>query len=366
METVLCEASAFYYYRVPPCILKLCLDCPDLSTRGGRRALSACDAFLGYIPTPLHVRVRHARERHDVNAFVTHVWNAEFEAGMLQEIDAYHFVTSPAMTLLLMARYLSLPHLVMAMYEMTGTFSVIGLVPEHREEVQRWINSGWRGEDGWSPVLDRNNKLTGLWKRKPLVSLADLRSFATAHSGIRGVKQFRRALDLVYGEAASPFEAQSAILLGWSRRLGGAGLGPFSLNRVVRFDRRAKTLSSQGYAVVDLYIEEGPDHSAIALECQGKASHGESGANEHDADRQLALESMGIHTILLTSGQIYSASRFLRLAEHVSELLGTTYQAKCRSHRDKERWLRGEVLINWKDLADDAQRAAITRRRRGR
>ena len=77
--------------------------------------------------------------------------------------------------------------------------------------------------NSWRRVTGQDGKPTSLWQRSPLISLDELRQFAVATKGMRGNRRFAKAAKTVTGATASPFEAQTSILLTQSRRKGGEG-----------------------------------------------------------------------------------------------------------------------------------------------
>lgn len=351
METILCDISAFEFLRIPPCVLRLSLDTPDLSTSRDRQSLHRHDRFLGYVRVPLHILECNRAHMHQSTAFIRHLWTGDLPSGSLVEIDAYHSVTSPELTLLLLARHLPLPQLALAMYELTGTYSEIHLTAEHRNELKRRMSqAGWRGEDGWRPVIDVRGNITDQWYREPLTTKENLERFARAVGNVRGIRRFRQAIDLLCGVAGSSFEAKSAITIGWERYLGGWGLGQMLLNYNVPFDAGARTIAGQSYARVDLFLEATDSLPALGIECQGRSVHGASGITEHDADRLLALESTGLPVILVTYQQIENQKRFQELIQLIAKKRGAKLRPKTPRQAAKERELRYQVLHAWNQL----------------
>lgn len=351
MRTVLCDISAFEFWRTPPCVLRIADNALDLSVPADRQALHAVPRFLGGVRVPLHVLVFERNGLHRARSLVRHLWSGELPAGSVVDIDGYHAVTSPEMTLLLMARHLSLPHLLLAMYELTGSYAEVRLAGRERQEIQRFIDgAGWRGGDGWRPVLTGGGALTGLWMRDPLTTAERLQRFADRVGGARGIARFRRALSLLAGSASSPFEAKTAMLMGLPRRLGGYGVGPLSLNRPVAFDRAARIVSGKSRAFVDLYLEPTRRLAALGVECQGRVVHGPGGVNEGDADRLLALERMGLPTVLVTYRQVCEADRFRELMRLISEKRGGRLREKSARQQGAERDLRYELFQGWGEL----------------
>lgn len=191
MDTTLCDISAFQYYRIPPCLLRRMVEEIDLSTKGGRKKLADANSFLGYIETPLHVLETDRARRFTARGMVKHLWSGELPLGAKREIDVYHYVTSPAMTLLMLARHLDKTCLTMAIYEMVGTFSVIRMLPGDRAYVQQCIDAGQVAfEGGWEPAARRGS--SGSSRRR-----------STGRGGRRRI----------WGEAAAPGNGRTPLFV---------------------------------------------------------------------------------------------------------------------------------------------------------
>lgn len=352
MDTTLCDISAFQYYRIPPCLLRNNVEEIDLSTTHGRRKLAVADAFLGYIDTPLHVLETDRAHRFVARGMVKHLWNGELPPAARNEIDAYHFVTSPAMTLLMLARHLDETRLIMAIYEMVGTFSVIRLLPGDRAYIQRCIDAGQLAfEGGWEPAVDEQGKLTDdLWRRPALLTLDELWAFIDEMKGVRGCRALARAAHEVAGSAASPFEARSAMRICGSKSSGGEGIGEVELNATIRFTPAARSIAGHDYAVADMLLRSCDGTVELVIECQGKRFHGAGGVSMADADRQLALQCMGYEVILLTYEQIEDEWRFCQLARYLTERLGGCYVEKSAQEMERQRVMKRALFSDWAGL----------------
>lgn len=352
MDITLCDISAFQYYRIPPCLLRRMVEKIDLSTTGGRQKLAAADAFLGYVDTPVHVLETDRARRFAARGMVKHLWSGELPPGARREIDAYHYVTSPAMTLLMLARHLDATRLTMAVYEMVGTFSVLKMLPGDREHIQQCIDRGQvTFEGGWEPALDERGRLAGdLWARPALLTLDELWLFINKMKGTRGCRALARAAREVVGSAASPFEARSAMRICGSRSRGGEGIGEAELNAIIRFTPAARSIAGHDYAVADMILRSCDGTVELVVECQGKLFHGAGGISMSDANRQLALQCMGYEVIMLTHEQIEDEWRFCQLARYLTERLGGYYVGKNAREMEQQREMRRILFVDWADL----------------
>ncbi len=146
--------------------------------------------------------------------------------------------------------------------------------------------------------------------------------------------------------AASPFEAQAGVILGFSRRLGGEGHAGFAHNRRIVLSREARALAQRASCYCDLYWDEG-----WILECQSKLARNREGYLS-DADRAAALELMGVTVLPATYAQLTTEERVEALSKLVAEKRGIAWRPKTEREREVGRRLRGEVLRSWDTLLD--------------
>lgn len=348
MDTILCDISAFYFYRIPPCVLFLVAAPPDLSSPMGRRQLRGAETYLGYIPLPLHELVRSPNDCHKTSRIKQHLWTSQVLNVAVVEIGSYLSVTTPLFTLLSLATHLPIEQLCMAMYEMCGSFSVLRLLPEHRNHLQALIDQGHSlCTDGWRPCLTEKRRLTDIWERPPLVSLDELHRFEELSAGVRGHKRFSKAARAVLGIAASPLEAQAAMTICGPRALGGDAIGPAELNRSIRLNRAARSIAQRGHCVADLYIERTDSDRPLVIECQGKAFHDSERSGLSDSERTEALQSMGYTVIPITSRQLSTPAVYRHIREHIAKEAGIRLRPKTPKLEERERDLRRNLFSDW-------------------
>ncbi len=147
--------------------------------------------------------------------------------------------------------------------------------------------------------------------------------------------------------AASPFEAQTGVILGFSRQRGGEGHTGFSHNRRIALSREARALARRASCYCDLYWDEGLD-----LECQSKLAHASGSGYLSDADRATALELMGISVLPVTYAQLTTEERVVALSRAVAEKRGVAWQPPTARERELGSGLRSEVLRDWSTLLD--------------
>ena len=101
---------------------------------------------------------------------------------------------------------------------------------------------------------------------------------------------------------------------------------------------------------IDLLLSSPDGKRQVAIECQGKASHGRAGDGLRDADRMTALQTMGYDVLLLTHGQISDEDRFRAIVKAVCRMLDVEYSDKSSDEQRAEALLRSELFVDWTKL----------------
>lgn len=386
METVICDITAFDYWRIPPIVHLLLTgegDDPvlrDLATVEEIEALRIevlsalplCKRFFGYSgregvlgeyskallavapligvahDDPVDVLVGSPDECHSSALIRPRMNSRELPVGSKTQVYEDVYVTRPAATLMQLAGRASLVRTVLLASELCGSFAVYEAPAPIRkllQTIQKRRKKGIPTIDGWRPFVNADGTLGNLWSRPPLVTPKELRDYAQECSGQRGCARLRQAADLVKPGAASPFEAQTGVLLGFSYRRGGEGFGSFRFNKKVRLTRDARLLAQRNHCYCDLYWDKGLD-----LECQSTLVHQNQKSFLSDSDRTAALRSMGIDVLPVTFDQINDETRFDALAETVAKMLGQERKAKTELQAKAAKALREEVLVDWESI----------------
>ncbi len=382
MDTVICGPTAYQYWRVPPIVHLLAAapeDYPPLrriiratelrgfradlderspfttactgpawrNTREETKTLKDSYRFLSpFADFPIDLLVYDRNKTRESNLTTPWLWSKELPYGATTQIVDDLWVTTPAFTLLQLASKKSLVATVLMASELCGTYSVY--TPPAPVEAQ--LNKlAARGQllpyGGWRPCLSANGQVTDLWQRPPLVTPQDLASIAADVAPHRGCKVLAQAAELVVPMAASPFETQAGILLGFSRRRGGEGHSGFSHNERVDLSREARLIADRGFCSCDLYWPEGLD-----VECQSAQYHDNQGSYLSDSDRSAALELMGIKVLPLTSKQLADEDRFAAFSSAVAHARGVELRPKTATQVKAAAVLRQEVMTDWDNL----------------
>ena len=387
MDSVVCGASAFLVWRTPPLVRELAelsldnkglpvsfdrlrevravlmreLDLWRRSTFFFEQGRPPSDASEGIslnvgalapsVSMPVDVLVGSPGARRGSRLLRPHVLSPALSEGEVVPLAHRRSLTSPALTLLQLASSLSLPRLVMAASEFCGSFSVYRPPDALRELIEELAaGSGVPVMGGWRPSFEREGHPTDVWSRPPLATPSELRALAERAAGRRGCRALARAAELVVPDAASPFEVQTGMLLGLVPELGGEGHGGFSHNGRLDLDARAQSLAGQSTCYCDLLWPGGGERRALDVECHSAMFHEGEGQRLSDADRALALQSMGIEVLFVTYAQIASERRADALARTVAEKLGSEVVPRTDEFLARRAELRREVLVDFCDL----------------
>lgn len=389
MEAVLCDTSAFLYWRTPPLVRLLASEPEDspllrellapAEIRAFRHALREstplCAAATGpgrgrahpgraagavaasatalsvALSPPVDLLVCHASERSASTLVRPRLCAAPPEPDGWRQVAPGIGAVSPLFSLQQIATRCSLARTVMLASELCGSFSVYVPPEPVRALLQRLIDEGRLPRiSNWSPALDRNGRLTELWTRPPLATPEQIREFAERSPTARGRARLLRAAGLVVAAAASPFEVRAGMLLGLSRRLGGEGYGPFRHNQRVVLTREARHLARRAFLICDIYWDATESRRALDVECQSRLEHASGDAALSDADRATALDLVGIDVVSVTYGQLASPARFDALAQLIAQKLGMPWRERTPSEAAAASRLRREVFADWATL----------------
>lgn len=324
---------------------------PDLDYRAGKLALATYPLSTLRLHLPLDVLQPDRLQRRKRTSISSHLWSGEMPPGMFYENEMGVTLASPLYTLLTMAPHVPETHLLMAMYEFCGDFSVY----DPPDDIQAALDAtrGMRlstSYGGWEQVRDTSGNPTSLWRRPPLIEIDQLKRFAETTAGTRGHKKFLRAALAVTGITSSPFEARASIRLGLSRRLGGEGLSGFVNNQEIRLTSQAFQLAKQSTCYADIFFAETAGHGPVDIECHGHSTHDGSAKGRLDANRTLALQSMGIEVVLLTHEQLRQPKRFEATMDHIAQLLNIKRRPKTEAMERRSQQLCEELFIPWANL----------------
>ena len=267
------------------------------------------------------------------------------------ETEHGFLVTSPLLTAFVMSRHLTDLQLLFVLAELCGLFAVCALPAALEAELSRAIDLGAIPKSmGWARCPSEDGTASDMWRREALVLGEDLDRFCSDVCGMRYGKRFIAVSHLVPLGAASPFEVEAYLLLGLPRTLGGEGFCGIELNVEVKLGASARAIVGKSRVFIDLLLSSPDGTRQVAIECQGKASHGRAGDGLRDADRMTALQAMGYDVLLLTHGQIFDKDRFRAIVKAVCRMLDVEYRDKSSEEQGAEALLRSELFVDWAKL----------------
>lgn len=385
MDTRICGATAYRYWRIPPIVQLLAVGPEDdedlqklaspeelLELRGKLASMLPLSRFCttpgpnwrrsgadaGRIrdahallalcsELPVEILVTNTRQYHRSELIKPRVWRAELTPGSCARITDELYATTPEFTMLQLCAHASLAQTVLLASELCGSFATFACpapIKAHLEMLHRTNRLFDYG--GWKPSFV-DGKLTDLWSRDPLTHPAELKMTAQASPVRIGKTKLLMASQLTVPNAASPFEVQAGMLLGFPRRLGGEGHSGFTYNAKVQLSNDARLLAQRDTCYCDLLWDERLD-----LECQSVQYHDNEDSYLSDSDRTAALKLMGIDVLPVTYKQLSSRNRFDALSRTVSTLRGIPFKPATQRERALSDQLRAEVLVNWDSLLD--------------
>lgn len=322
MDRVLCSATALRYHQIPPQVLALYPPMPDSFGDPRHLGIASSPIVTDLLGAPIHRLVAKGVPRARTKLYRTHALSRELPFGSVVDTDHGFQVASPALSLLGLASELSPAQLLMAAYELCGTYSTFAPRRRTEELLAGAISRGAIApREGWPRVVGSNGRALGLWKRPPLANAGELARFAAQAEGFHGVKRLRWASRHMTGICASPLEARVSILLGTPKASGGLGLA-FENNRRIALSGQAQQLYHHGCCYADLYFEGTATRPPVALECQGASVHGGEAAGLSDAARTAALQLMGVDVIPVTHEQIREPESWDAVKQLLARRLG--------------------------------------------
>lgn len=350
MDYTLCDISAFRYHRTPPQVVMLCPPLPPINPGRKKQRLNAHPLVSEVMGTPLHTLARSKSERPRSSSLQPHLMTGDIPFGSIQSTPLGADTTSPLLTLFHLAQHIPETHLIMALYEFCGWFTVFKPTPRieallREAERSSLIDSSF----GWRRMRNATGAPSDLWQRPPLIDLGELADFANAMSSRRGGASFLRAAQQVTGITASPFEAQASMLLSLPRSRGGEALPGLANNQRIALTREATHLSGKTACYADILFEGGKA-APLIIECQGKSAHANAAAVMSDSDRTTALQHMGYDVILLTYSQIAQQSQFHIVKKLIATKLGISLRSKTPKLQKAENDLRRDLFIDWNML----------------
>lgn len=345
MSQIISSTTAFNLYRTPPQVRALFPNFGIQSTISNRMTLLESDFVLQCLKKPICVLANERTARNCKENYKKKYWAGEIPKEFVWDIEGVGLVASPGFTLFTLAEELSFVELVMAMYEMCGTFVAFTPSAEVEALMQKGENKGdFHLYEKWGRVKNLSTgEGTNLWKRPPLTTKDELAKVAELTKGRNGHSKFVQAIECVSGVCASPFEVKASMLLSMPRCLGGKGL-KIENNKEMVFSKKAARIAGRQRAFLDIYVESKLNGKMVAIECQGGMVHDNGRSFLSDANRAAALQIMGIDVIPLTYRQIAHKESFDAIVDTVGSILGLRQRVKSEHYQQQENSLRAALF----------------------
>ncbi|MBP3859479.1 MAG: hypothetical protein J6I30_06665 [Pseudomonas sp.] len=264
---------------------------------------SLATSYLYGLPRPYDVLVPTQSEFRRVSGVKCHLCRRDLPANSFINMGDNVFVASPQLCFVQRAAEYTLAQTVAFGARLCGTFA-----------------------------LDKNQP-SGIRRRSPLATLADLRTYVDSCPRMRGIVNARRALSLIPEGSASPMETITQMVFCYPRRLRGLGLPTPQMNYVEPISQVARGMIDKDYIRIDLYW---PD-AAFGLEYQGDFAHSSNAKIASDISRQLAAERMGIELQMLTIEQLRNESLKMMIARKIASRLGVSLDVDGRLLAENQR-----------------------------
>lgn len=249
--------------------------------------VASCEQLIGDSARP-HVLVGGKQDVRKSDRVRYSSFSGPLPSKALRKLNDGMYVASPEFSFARMAAEKDLLSLVRIGYELTGSFAT------------------------------NEHDMRGFSSCEPLTSTKELARFLERTKGFRGSVHAKQALRHTLNGAASPMEAEMAMLLTLPRRLGGYGLPKPLLNhrldlgglRGTRLRRRAIT------------VDAAWPTKKLALEYDSDQFHTGAEKIAADSERRNDILFLGYSVKTVTSKEIASVTSMDRIAESIARSLG--------------------------------------------
>lgn len=262
--------------------------------------------LAGTASVPCHVLVPSCPGQHCTQRVVFHQVPRMLPEGSLVELMPGVLCASPELVFVQMAEVLGLGGLVALGYELCGGYPLDGRIPQ---------------------------------VRSPLTTPLRLATFAHQVERLRGLRLARVAARFVQAKSASAMETEVSALATVSMKWGGFGLPPARLNERISLSPAAARVARSDTLVLDAYWPAGN----IALEYDGRESHGSEWGRVRDSRRRDALTVEGISLVTLTAQQFSVYQEFEEVIAFIRKRLGMRSARKLRGFPEAHSGLRYQL-----------------------
>lgn len=297
----------------------------------------------------------------------------DLPAGSILEIERGLYCTSPAFTAYLYSRGRSVPEIAALLMELLGTYSLphnatlsiargktwssmdgirlpnsasaethlsgLDTSAETDPEINDVSDTPLGAPDGTATHRTHGNQQVKIeqthYSCEPAATKKQLRAIAKWTKSSRD-HAFRRAVDLVAPNSASPAETIQYCMLGFPMQYGGFNCAALPdgmlLNHRIDFTHDAVLMSSgMPYAVADCFIPA----ANVDVEYNG-TGHEELPARIHDGNRNNGLRCMGINVIVIQRDQMRNIQALEAIARTIYRFAHMRFRYQGKGHRAKQ------------------------------
>lgn len=272
-------------------------------------AAAACDQFVDD-GDPIRVLVANKNDFRRSERIRFSAFSQQLPNRALRRLNKDLYVTGPEFTFVRLAARLPLVPLVCLGFSMTGVFA------------------------------PNENDTRGFSTCMPLLSTQALTRFINDISGVYGLVQARKALPHILDGAASPMEAELAMLLTLPRRLGGYGLPKPKLNYALDTGTTRGSRLSRKTIVVDAAWPE----ARLALEYDSDRFHTGAEKIAADSERRNDIAFLGYAVKTITRKELASVSSFDLIAHSVARHLGKRIRIDANDFPNRRTELRRTLM----------------------
>ena len=267
--------------------------------------------------SPLHVLVgSRERQRRVVNVH-ERICASPVPSNSIRFAGDGVYIPSPELTFLLLARYLSLPELLLVGMELCGLYR---LANANTSQLLRSTRA-----------IYNQNALTTPFRIATCVGRVD---------DFPNVKLARRACAFLTASSASPMESVLYLLLCLPKRLGGYGLPRPILNAKRQVSGQAGHLTLSRNLIPDLFWS----NCKLDVEYDSEEFHADPECLAAGARRTLALRAMHVEVISVTKDIVYDEEAFDAVARLVAKPTGVRMTKPTENALAARQRLRDAIL----------------------
>lgn len=271
--------------------------------------IAACDHMIDDAAR-IHVLVGRKQDIRRCDEVKYSSFSGRFPSKSLHRLNDGMYVTGPEFAFTRMSAQTDLLSLVRIGFELTGSFAM------------------------------NKNDMRGFSNCKPLTATKEMAHFLDHAKGLRGSVRAKQALRHILDGAASPMEAEMAMLLTLPKRLGGYGLPKPILNyRLDLACPRGTRLRRSAITVDAAWPKE-----KLALEYDSDQFHTGAEKIAVDSERRNDILFLGYDVKTITRKEITSVTSMDKIAESIARRLGVKVRKAGNDFPTRQSDLRRRLL----------------------